>query len=237
MERKNKAKQDLQAACENYFAALDSHADIDLAALAKLAKLYAREIYYSEVEAYVGPSSDTESLFGAEGILNIGPTLAEVERTLSTLRIERPLRIRSTDPVIKMFDDGHELVGVHFEHPWIRSEIGDTLRECVANARLRYKASTTAAEEGSIAEGTNPAKSNMESRRRGRPQKISDERKAEAEALKDSGGTNRDAAAKLYGTSYPTVQQVKNVCSILREYRKKKSKTGWSVNPERTEAP
>jgi hypothetical protein len=55
--------------------------------------------------------------------------------------------------------------------------------------------------------------------KRGRPQIIPDTWKAEAVALKASGGSNKDAAAKLYGCKYPSAQQVRNVPSILRHYR------------------
>jgi hypothetical protein len=57
--------------------------------------------------------------------------------------------------------------------------------------------------------------------KRGRPQKIPDERKAAAVAKKASGGTNRDAAILIYDTHRPTDRQVKNVPSILRSYKKK----------------
>jgi hypothetical protein len=77
---------------------------------------------------------------------------------------------------------------------------------------------------GPTVNGTNPAESNGKGRKRGRPQKISDDRKAEAQARKDSGGTNRDAAAILYETKYPTPQQVKNVSSLLRGHRNKNPK-------------
>jgi hypothetical protein len=58
---------------------------------------------------------------------------------------------------------------------------------------------------------------------RGRPVKISADRKEEALAVKGAGGSNRDAAKKLYGTDYPDPQQVKNASTILREHRKKKA--------------
>jgi hypothetical protein len=61
-------------------------------------------------------------------------------------------------------------------------------------------------------------------RKRGRRPTISDENKERAAKIKASGGTNKDAAAVLYGTRYPSLQQTKNVSSILRHH-KKKSKT------------
>jgi hypothetical protein len=54
-------------------------------------------------------------------------------------------------------------------------------------------------------------------RARGRPAKIAAELKEQARKVKANGGTNRDAAAMLYGVKYPTPQQVKNVCSLLRK--------------------
>jgi hypothetical protein len=58
-----------------------------------------------------------------------------------------------------------------------------------------------------------------EKRKRGRPQTIPDERKAEAAKLKASGGTYKLVAVLLYDDKYPTVQQVKNVHSILRHFQ------------------
>jgi hypothetical protein len=75
-----------------------------------------------------------------------------------------------------------------------------------------------------VANGDTATESTTWARKRGRPQKISDELKTKAQARKHSGGTNREAAAILYETKRPTPQQVKNVSSILREYGKKESR-------------
>ncbi|MBZ5583374.1 MAG: hypothetical protein LAQ30_14425 [Acidobacteriia bacterium] len=56
--------------------------------------------------------------------------------------------------------------------------------------------------------------------RRGRPEKIPKASKQKALEVKNDGGTNRDAARALYNTSYPTHQQVKNVSSMLRNYKR-----------------
>jgi hypothetical protein len=58
-------------------------------------------------------------------------------------------------------------------------------------------------------------------RKRGRPQKISDEKKLAAAKLKTDGGTNKEIAAVIYGTKHPSDQQRKNVSAILRHYGKK----------------
>jgi hypothetical protein len=58
-------------------------------------------------------------------------------------------------------------------------------------------------------------------KRRGRPVEIPDVLKDEALAIRDAGGSNSDAARKLYNTQCPTAQQVKNASTILRVYRKK----------------
>ncbi len=58
---------------------------------------------------------------------------------------------------------------------------------------------------------------------RGRPQTLSDEKKTGAARLKASGGTNKDAAALIYGTNYPTAQQTKNVPAILRHHQQKQA--------------
>jgi hypothetical protein len=55
-------------------------------------------------------------------------------------------------------------------------------------------------------------------KKRGRPQKISNEQKRKA--LKVPGGKER--AKILYETLYPTAQQIKNVSTILRHYSRKR---------------
>jgi hypothetical protein len=67
-------------------------------------------------------------------------------------------------------------------------------------------------------------------KKRGRPQTISDEKKTAALQLKESGGTNRQAAALLYGTKYPTSQQTKNVPAILRHHKLKSKQSGSPAN-------
>jgi hypothetical protein len=59
-------------------------------------------------------------------------------------------------------------------------------------------------------------------KRRGRPTKISDELKEQALQAMAMGKTNNDASKILYNTSHPTVQQVKNVPSLLRKLKRKK---------------
>jgi len=58
-------------------------------------------------------------------------------------------------------------------------------------------------------------------KRRGRPQTISDEKKRAAQAVKDGGGTNMDAAKVLYNEKRPSPQHVKNVPTILKHFKKK----------------
>ena len=59
----------------------------------------------------------------------------------------------------------------------------------------------------------------------GRPTKMSDELKDEAQALKDAGGSDREAAMKLYGTPEPTLRQTKDAASLLSRHRKKRAGT------------
>jgi len=66
------------------------------------------------------------------------------------------------------------------------------------------------------------AAATAERKKRGRPPKIPDDRKEQAQRAKDSGKTNRQCAQMLYDTVYPTVGQIKNVTSILNHYRKKR---------------
>jgi hypothetical protein len=64
--------------------------------------------------------------------------------------------------------------------------------------------------------GVDPLVAAPKPRKRGRPSKIPDERKQRALAAKG----NKERAMILYGTTYPTPQQVKNVYSILKNYQK-----------------
>ena len=73
-------------------------------------------------------------------------------------------------------------------------------------------------------------------KKRGRPQKIADEKKTAALQLKASGGTNKEAAALLYDAKYPTPQQTKNVPAILRHH-KLKSKQSSSPAERRKASP
>jgi hypothetical protein len=75
-----------------------------------------------------------------------------------------------------------------------------------------------------------PGESTTKERKRGRPQKIPDERKAKAAELKAAGGTNKQAAAEIYNTKYPTDQQKKNVPAILRYHQRKSEQSGLPVS-------
>ena len=68
-------------------------------------------------------------------------------------------------------------------------------------------------------------------RKRGRPVKIPATTKDAALGVLKAGGSYKDAAAKLYDTKYPTSQQVKNVSSILRHYKKTSSGPGSLHKP------
>ena len=66
--------------------------------------------------------------------------------------------------------------------------------------------------------------------KRGRPQTIPDERKTKAAEVKASGGTNKQAAAEIYNTKYPTDQQKKNVPAILRHHQRKSRQSNSAVS-------
>ena len=72
-------------------------------------------------------------------------------------------------------------------------------------------------------DGTTKPTAQPNHKKRGRPQTLSNERKTEAAKLKASGGTNKQVAAVIYGTKYPTAQQVKNVTAILKYHLSKQS--------------
>jgi hypothetical protein len=59
--------------------------------------------------------------------------------------------------------------------------------------------------------------------RRGRKMRIPDQRKFEALAAKTAGKSNKTVAIILYDESYPSTQQVKNVSSILRHFKKSRA--------------
>src|ERR1041385_1507530 len=92
----------------------------------------------------------------------------------------------------------------------------------------RARATTPASRKGASAEDSGKVKEarhampqKIGKKKRGRPPTISEERKAAALQAKTDGGTNRDAAKLIYGTRYPTPQQVKNVPAILRHHKLK----------------
>jgi len=68
-------------------------------------------------------------------------------------------------------------------------------------------------------------------RKRGRPQTIPDARKVAAAKLKATGGTNKEAAALLYDTKYPSDQQRRNVPGILRHFQQKMKRPSSTVSP------
>jgi len=137
-ERRLKAKQDLEKALESFFATLTGAGDIEASKLAEIVGAYAREIYRSGAEGYLAiPSLDPEALFGMAGPLNGGPTLAEVEKCLSTLRVRRPWNPLSRDPAVSCLDDGCELTALHYDE-WLRREIWTAVTACVQDARKTY---------------------------------------------------------------------------------------------------
>lgn len=139
-KRREKARRDLHEALEGYFATLSRYADIEITKLAEIVGAYACEIYNSSAEGYLTiPSIDPEALFGMAGPLNIGPTLADVEKCLSGLRVRRPWKI-SSDPVVRRFDDGRELMELHYE-PWLRQEIANIVTRRFQDTRKQYEQS------------------------------------------------------------------------------------------------
>jgi hypothetical protein len=137
-KRRKKARRDLHEALESHFATLSRYADIEITKLAEIVGAYACEIYDSGAEGYLAiPSTDPEVLFGMAGPLNIGLTLDDVEKCLSALRVRRPWKI-SSDPVVRLFDDGRELMELHYE-PWLRQEIANIVTRRVQDTRKAYE--------------------------------------------------------------------------------------------------
>jgi hypothetical protein len=81
--------------------------------------------------------------------------------------------------------------------------------------RFSTAVSDEASGSPSVNDQTEQSGSAGQKRRRGAPIKIPAARKAEALAIKEAGGTNRDAAKKLYDTRYPTDRQVKDTAKHL----------------------
>ncbi len=69
--------------------------------------------------------------------------------------------------------------------------------------------------------GTLSASAPTPPRKPGRPAKIGVALKEAAAAAKERGGTWKEVARILYGTQYPTGQQVKNAPNILGNYKKR----------------
>jgi hypothetical protein len=137
-ERRKNAKSDLTEALESYFSILTSGKEVDMTKLVEIVGAYACEIYNSAAEGYMAiPLLDPEALFGMTGPLNVGLALADVEKCLSALRIRRPWKI-SSDPAVRLLDDGRELMGLYYEHPWFRQAIGNIVSKRVEDARKEY---------------------------------------------------------------------------------------------------
>lgn len=138
-ERRKNAKRDLREALESYFSTLASGKEVEITKLAEIMGAYACEVYNSSAAGYLAiPFLDPEALFGMAGPLNVGLTLADVEKCFSTLRVRRPWKI-SSDPVVRLFDDGRELMVLHYEHPWLKQEIGNIVTKRVQDARKEYE--------------------------------------------------------------------------------------------------
>jgi hypothetical protein len=117
-------------------------------------------------------------------------------------------------------------------------DLADRLRIDLEDRSLYWEAKSLNSKAGdfvghvtAIADNQDPVVAPIPKNKRGRPQIIADKLKAAGAALKASGGSNRQVAAKLYSTKYPTQQQVKNVSSILRHYLAKGKKAA-STGPQ-----
>jgi hypothetical protein len=213
-ERRKKAKRDLKEALQSYFATLTRGSDVELTKVTEIVCAYAREIYDSSVEGYRAiPSLDPEALFGEAGLLNVGLTLSDVEKCLSTLRVRRPWK-RPGD----LLDDGYESMRLYLDEPWLSGEMRDIVAKRVQDSRAAYPLRFPSPPAYAI-------------RKRGRPQTISDAKKTEAAELKASGGTNKQAAAVLYDTKQPSDRQRRNVPAILKHDRQKSKQSGLPSTP------
>lgn len=115
---------------------------------------------------------------------------------------------------------------------WVsRARSADPPSEAAAGDRIPKAGQAGASGKvETIQSGSEPAAQ----KKRGRPQTIPDERKAAAAEAKASGKTNKEAAALLYGTKYPSDQQRKNVPGILKHFNQRNNPPGSSVQPRKT---
>jgi len=239
-ERRKKARRDLEEALESYFATLTRFEDIELTKMAEIVGAYACEIYDSSAEGYLAiPSLDPEALFGMAGPLNVGLTLTDVEKCVSTLRVRRPWKI-SSDPFVRLLDDGRELIGLHYEHPWFRLEIGNIVARRFQDTRKAYSQITTAQREKSEAPegGTKSAQpatvSNSKDQGRKRGPKPDYETAARVAEVVAHVAPDGDWRGKLDDVCEALDE--KNIACPKTWRRKDRTCRRWSDYPERSHA-
>jgi hypothetical protein len=122
-------------------------------------------------------------------------------------------------------DDTEEVKDLAQPFHRVRDDLRRLLPELPAASRSEPRAEAESCVPARVAEG----------KKRGRPQTIPDDRKAAALEIKLAGGSNKDAAKKLYNTTYPSSTQVKSTSTILREYQKKLGKSRKKPTKTRVE--
>lgn len=128
----------------------------------------------------------------------------------------------------------HEFIDIYGHLPELWNRLFERIHSAISR-RVPHWMAAHAEREVALVEAAKDATSVTRSpkptpqpvdKKRGRPQTISNEKKAAAAELKANGGTNRQVAALIYNTTYPTDQQKKNVPAILKHYRKKAEQSG-----------
>jgi len=170
---------------------------------------WAPEYYRAYLEEANKPGSEDEKL-----VRHFEARLEEIVEARIRYWRERstekhPVQERSSEPTSCLNDNREEIGGSELPGPrnGPKSNVGSSASTDFLN---------TAAGSPSIT-GPPPVAARAAQKKRGRPTQISNELKEKALAVR--GGKER--AKILYQTQYPTVQQVKNVPTILKHFNRK----------------
>jgi len=124
----------------------------------------------------------------------------------------------------------------HFE---IGKSGHSALREGILRLRRQQTLCRLQTPVSARASGGSPQVGSISDRKkkRGRPQTIPEARKTRAMELKALGATNKQLAAELYGTKYPTDRQRRNVPTILRYHQRRSERASTPNHTRKTDPP
>lgn len=112
-ERRKQANHDLKKALEAYLATVSRRAEVEVDELCRLVRHNACEVYRARAEYERAlqaelPPEERTALFGGGGVLEVGPTFADVVGHFSKLRVRRPWAVKGD-----LLDDGREAMGLY----------------------------------------------------------------------------------------------------------------------------